>query len=271
MLLSLTAGAQAAIAPSSRVRRSSSIRCSTSNGSLSHRWSSAPSASPRAWDALLSASPAARQQGDDEITPAPRILPTIFTSASTGRSFGTTSSGPNGARLEAGTSNQTLPPAQTMAVSAVSSRKVVPPLTETEKVLPLRFLNKTRTGRSCSGLLGGGGFSPGFSTFLTTGSSKSAAPAGAGASPSAGARSVVGSTSMAGEELASWIVGELVCSAFCARPRIGPVHPKCTRLATVEDLATPPPRDLPPFMRALRRRLAPRVLTMRGAAARYSS
>lgn len=72
-----------------------------------------------------------------------------------------------------------------------------------------------------------------------------AAPAGA--SPSAGVRSVVGSTSMAGDEVAGWTVGELVCSAFCARPRIGPVHPKCTPLATVEDLATPPPRDLPPL------------------------
>ena len=121
-----------------------------------------------------------------------------------------------------------------------------------------------------SGLLGGGGFSPGFSTFLTTGSSKSAAPAGAGASPSAGARSVGGSTSMAGDEVAGWTVGELVCSAFCARPRIGPVHPKCTPLATVEDLATPPPRGVfPLMMRALRRRLVLRVLTQRGAAARY--
>ena len=80
------------------------------------------------------------------------------------------SSGSNGARPMAGTSNlengrgivqdrrygfrgarkahQTLPPSQTMAVSADNSRKVVPPATESEKVLPLTFLNKTRTGRS---------------------------------------------------------------------------------------------------------------------------
>jgi len=77
---------------------------------------------------------------------------------------------------------------------------------------------------------------------------------------------------MADEDVAGFTLVERVFTDLRALPRMGPVHPNGTPLALVEDLETPPPRDVfPLMMRASRRRLVLRVLTHRGAAARDSA